>query len=196
VRAEVVAARTWESIFRAQGMKNPPPDTNDRGFNAGLDRLYGPRRIRRKGSISIDQPLQPHPETTRRTIAPLCPQNGHISAHPCWSAGSSVRAHRLHSVITHVKQAVSMKGRSCQPLPTHPLAHRFEPQNADLFAHNDLNIMRLVSGLDTYHPASRGDWYPNSKDVESRAGSGAPGRTVFRWTTFGLAIEAKCTSMY
>jgi uncharacterized protein YbjT (DUF2867 family) len=33
VRAEVVPREQWESIFRAQGMKNPtPPHTNDRGI--------------------------------------------------------------------------------------------------------------------------------------------------------------------
>jgi uncharacterized protein YbjT (DUF2867 family) len=58
VRAEVVPRDQWESIFRAQGMKNPTPRVQMiDGFNAGWidfpDRGAGAR----KGSISIDQAI-------------------------------------------------------------------------------------------------------------------------------------------
>ena len=82
------------------------------------------------------------------------------------------------------------------------LAHRsadihwpsgFEPEKADLFAHNESTINASCERVWSHiidakqWPA----WYPNSKGVE------IPGAdpvlrdgTVFRWTTFGLSIES------
>src|SRR3984957_2485051 len=83
------------------------------------------------------------------------------------------------------------------------LAHRspdihwpadFEPQKADLFAHNDLIINASCERVWTHIiEASRwAIWYPNSKDVEVQGGDPVlRDGTVFRWTTFGLAIESK-----
>jgi NAD(P)H dehydrogenase (quinone) len=58
VRAEVVPRAQWESIFRAQGMKNPTPRIQMiDGFNAGwIDFADRGARVR-KGSISIDQAI-------------------------------------------------------------------------------------------------------------------------------------------
>jgi uncharacterized protein YndB with AHSA1/START domain len=90
-------------------------------------------------------------------------------------------------------QAMSMKD---------DLAHRsafihwpagFEPEKADMFAHNDLLINasceRIWTNIidATRWPA----WYPNSKGVELHRGDSVlRDGTVFRWTTFGLDIES------
>jgi uncharacterized protein YbjT (DUF2867 family) len=58
VRAEVVPRNRWESVFRAQGMKNPTPRMQMiDGFNAGwID--FSDRGVHAsKGSISIDQAI-------------------------------------------------------------------------------------------------------------------------------------------
>ena len=56
VRAEVVPRAQWESIFRAQGMKNPTPRIQMiEGFNAGWIDFADRGAHARKGSIGIDQ---------------------------------------------------------------------------------------------------------------------------------------------
>lgn len=58
VRAEVVQRNRWESIFRAQGMKNPTPRMQMvDGFNAGWIDFPDRGAHARKGSISIDQAI-------------------------------------------------------------------------------------------------------------------------------------------
>jgi NAD(P)H dehydrogenase (quinone) len=58
VRAEVVPRTQWESIFRAQGMKNPIPRIQMiEGFNAGWIDFADRGAHARKGSISIDQAI-------------------------------------------------------------------------------------------------------------------------------------------
>jgi uncharacterized protein YbjT (DUF2867 family) len=58
VRAEVVPRAQWESIFRAQGMKNPTPRIQMiDGFNAGWIDFADRGAHVRKGSISIDQAI-------------------------------------------------------------------------------------------------------------------------------------------
>jgi uncharacterized protein YbjT (DUF2867 family) len=58
VRAEVVPHEQWESIFRAQGMKNPTPRIQMiDGFNAGWIDFPNRGADARKGSISIDQAI-------------------------------------------------------------------------------------------------------------------------------------------
>ena len=58
VRAEVVPRARWESIFRAQGMKNPSPRIQMiEGFNAGWIDFADRGAHARKGSISIDQAI-------------------------------------------------------------------------------------------------------------------------------------------
>jgi uncharacterized protein YbjT (DUF2867 family) len=58
VRAEVVPRAQWESIFRAQGMKNPTPRIQMiDGFNAGWIDFADRGAHARKGSISIDQAI-------------------------------------------------------------------------------------------------------------------------------------------
>jgi hypothetical protein len=83
------------------------------------------------------------------------------------------------------------------------LAHRspdihwpagFEPEKADLFAHNDLLINASCERIFTHIiEANRWPtWYPNSKDVVVECGDSVlRDGTVFRWTTFGLTIESK-----
>ena len=56
VRAQVVPRDRWESIFRAQGMKNPIPRMQMiDGFNAGWIDFPNLGANARKGSIGIDQ---------------------------------------------------------------------------------------------------------------------------------------------
>ena len=58
VRAEVVPREQWESIFRAQGMKNPTPRIQMiEGFSAGWIDFTDLGAYARKGSISIDQAI-------------------------------------------------------------------------------------------------------------------------------------------
>jgi uncharacterized protein YbjT (DUF2867 family) len=56
VRAEAVPRDRWESLFRAQGMKNPTPRMQMiDGFNAGWIDFPNRGANARKGSIGIDQ---------------------------------------------------------------------------------------------------------------------------------------------
>jgi uncharacterized protein YbjT (DUF2867 family) len=58
VRSQVVPRDQWESIFRAQGMKNPVPRMQMLdGFNAGWIDFPNRGANARKGSISIDQAI-------------------------------------------------------------------------------------------------------------------------------------------
>jgi NAD(P)H dehydrogenase (quinone) len=58
VRAEAVPRDQWESIFRAQGMKNPTPRMQMiDGFNAGWIDFPNRGANARKGSIGIDQAI-------------------------------------------------------------------------------------------------------------------------------------------
>jgi uncharacterized protein YbjT (DUF2867 family) len=58
VRAEVVPRQQWESIFRAQGMKNPTPRIQMiEGFNAGWIDFADRGARARKGSTSIEQAI-------------------------------------------------------------------------------------------------------------------------------------------
>jgi NAD(P)H dehydrogenase (quinone) len=58
VRAEVVPREKWESIFRAQGMKNPTPRMQMiEGFNAGWIEFADRGAHARKGSIGVDQAI-------------------------------------------------------------------------------------------------------------------------------------------
>ena len=58
VRAEVVPREQWESIFRAQGMKNPTPRIQMiEGFNAGWIDSADRGAHARKGSTSIEQAI-------------------------------------------------------------------------------------------------------------------------------------------
>jgi uncharacterized protein YndB with AHSA1/START domain len=71
----------------------------------------------------------------------------------------------------------------------------FEPEKADLFAHNEIVINAPCDRVWKHivEATAWPQWYPNSKDV--RIIEGADGvlgmNTVFRWTTFGLALESK-----
>ena len=56
VRVEIVPREQWESIFRAQGMKNPLPRMQMiEGFNAGWIDFVDRGAHARKGSITIEQ---------------------------------------------------------------------------------------------------------------------------------------------
>jgi uncharacterized protein YbjT (DUF2867 family) len=66
VHAEVVARDRWESIFRAQGMKNPTPRMQMiDGFNAGWIDFADRGAHSLKGSIGIDQAIATLIESAR-----------------------------------------------------------------------------------------------------------------------------------
>src|ERR1700722_8857238 len=91
-------------------------------------------------------------------------------------------------------KAISMKDDLAHRSPDIHWPAGFEPEKADLFAHNDLIINASCERVWTHIiEASRWPtWYPNSKDVEIQGGDPVlRDGTVFRWTTFGLAIESK-----
>lgn len=83
------------------------------------------------------------------------------------------------------------------------LAHRsseihwpagFEPEKADLFAHNDLIVNASCERVWRHiiEATQWPTWCLNAKDVEIQSGDAVlRDGTVFRWTTFGLAIESK-----
>ena len=69
----------------------------------------------------------------------------------------------------------------------------FEPDKADLFAHNELIINASCERIWSHIIDAKRwpTWYPNSKDVELPGGNPVlRDGTIFRWTTFGLSIES------
>jgi uncharacterized protein YndB with AHSA1/START domain len=71
---------------------------------------------------------------------------------------------------------------------------RFDPQHADLFAHNALAIAAPCERVWRHiiDAARWPDWYPNAKSVRLLGGDTVLGAgTTWRWTTFGLAIESR-----
>jgi uncharacterized protein YndB with AHSA1/START domain len=70
----------------------------------------------------------------------------------------------------------------------------FSPDKADLFSHNELIINAPCERVWKHIVVATKwpEWYPNSKDV--RFVDGGPvlqQGSVFRWTTFGIALESK-----
>ena len=69
----------------------------------------------------------------------------------------------------------------------------FDPEKADLFAHNELVIHAPCERV--WQPIIDAtkwpEWYPNAKAVQVMNGTVLGQGSVFRWTTFGLAIESK-----
>jgi uncharacterized protein YndB with AHSA1/START domain len=91
-------------------------------------------------------------------------------------------------------KAISMKDDLANRSPDIHWPAGFEPEKADLFAHNALTINASCERIWKHvTEASRWPtWYPNSLDVAIQ--DGVPRLqegTVFRWTTFGLNIESK-----
>ncbi len=69
----------------------------------------------------------------------------------------------------------------------------FDPAKADLFSHNEIVINSPCERVWQHiiDATKWPEWYPNSKDVRMVDGTGLAQGSVFRWTTFGLAIESK-----
>jgi hypothetical protein len=74
----------------------------------------------------------------------------------------------------------------------------FDPVRADLFAHNEILIDATCEQVWRHIIAAPKwpEWYPNSKDVLILGDDGRVLNhgTTFRWTTFGLPLEARSTS--
>lgn len=70
----------------------------------------------------------------------------------------------------------------------------FDPENADLFSHNELVIHASCERVWKHIIDANKwpQWYPNSKDVRIIGNSPVIAQgTVFRWTTFGLPLKSK-----
>jgi uncharacterized protein YndB with AHSA1/START domain len=70
----------------------------------------------------------------------------------------------------------------------------FDPQRADLFAHNAVLIAAPCERVWRHiiDAARWPDWYPNAKAVRLLGGDTVLGPgTTWRWTTFGLGIESR-----
>src|SRR5580692_10842157 len=161
-----------------------------------FDRLCRPRRTRPQG-LDQHRPghYNPHPETTRMNHITTLLKTGHIAAAALVFGLASASAQAADSVDhSQGYKAMSMKDDLAHRSPDIHWPIGFEPENADLFAHNDLIINASCERVWTHIiDASRWPaWYPNSKDVEIQGGDPVlRDGTVFRWTTFGLAIESK-----
>ena len=100
----------------------------------------------------------------------------------------------FHSVAyAEGSKAMSMKDDLANRSPDIHWPTGFEPDKADLFAHNELIIHASCERVWSHIVDAKQwpAWYPNSKDVELPGGNPVlQDGTVFHWTTFGLAIES------
>jgi Polyketide cyclase / dehydrase and lipid transport len=70
----------------------------------------------------------------------------------------------------------------------------FEPEKADLFAHNEALVDAPCEAAWRHivEAAAWPSWYPNARDVTLLYGATELGPNVrWRWTTFGLTIESR-----
>jgi uncharacterized protein YndB with AHSA1/START domain len=70
----------------------------------------------------------------------------------------------------------------------------FEPERADLFAHNETVVEASCETVWQHIVDARAwpQWYPNARGVQLLSGAGALAPDVrWRWTTFDLAIESR-----
>jgi uncharacterized protein YndB with AHSA1/START domain len=108
-------------------------------------------------------------------------------------AGTGAQAFRAVDHILEYK-AMSMEDDLAHRSPNIHWPAGFEPEKADLFAHNELIINASCGRVWTHiiDATRRPSWYPNSKDVEVKSADPVlRDGAVFRWTTFGLVIESK-----
>src|SRR5258708_7433969 len=134
-------------------------------------------------------------ETTRMNHITTLLKTGRIAA-ACLVFGLASAGAQASRAVDHLRgyKAVSMKYDLAHRSPDIRWPTGFEPEKADLFAHNDLIINASCGRVWTHIiDATRWPtWYPNSKDVEIQGGDPVlRDGTEFRWTTFGLAIASK-----
>jgi hypothetical protein len=125
----------------------------------------------------------------------ILPKTGRIAAASLIVFGLTGAGAQASHAVDHSPGyiAVSMKNDLARRSRDIHWPAGFEPEKADLFAHNELTVDASCERVWTHIiEASRWPtWYPNSKDVEVQGGDTVLGDgTVFRWTTFGLAIES------
>ncbi|MBZ9758151.1 SRPBCC family protein [Mesorhizobium sp. ESP6-5] len=97
-----------------------------------------------------------------------------------------------------MKTPIDMKGRMTSDLATRdPDIHwpaGFEPDRADLFAHNEARLKVSCNTVWQQIVDARAwpTWYPNAQDVTLLDGAPLLGPDVrWTWTTFGLTIESR-----
>jgi uncharacterized protein YndB with AHSA1/START domain len=69
----------------------------------------------------------------------------------------------------------------------------FEPEKAELFAHNEIHIDAPCERVWQHLVEARAwpQWYPNAKDVQLKGGAGTlQPEGAFQWTTFGFGVES------
>jgi uncharacterized protein YndB with AHSA1/START domain len=107
------------------------------------------------------------------------------------SAGSPAGSHSVANAEGY--KAMSMNDDLAHRSPNIHWPAGFEPNKADLFAHNESLINASCERVWSHivDASQWPTWYPNSKDVQIQRGDRLlENGTVFRWTTFGLTIES------
>jgi hypothetical protein len=111
----------------------------------------------------------------------------------CGFSGASAPAAAKSVAYSKGYNTMSMKDDLARRSPDIHWPGGFEPEKADLFAHNELIINASCERIWSHIiDAKRWPiWYPNSQGVEIAGGDSVlRDGTVFRWTTFGLTIES------
>ena len=69
----------------------------------------------------------------------------------------------------------------------------FEPEKAELFAHNELVIHAPAEKIWSHIVDANKwpEWYPNAKNVKIHDTDALQAGSIFRWTTFGLGLESR-----
>ena len=123
-------------------------------------------------------------------------KTGHIAAASLLVFGLTGASAQASHAVDHSQRykAMSMKDDLAHRSPDIHWPAGFEPEKADLFAHNDLiiNASRERVWKHIIEASRWPTWYPNSRDVEVQGGDTVlRDGTVFRWATFGLNIESR-----
>src|SRR3984885_16227610 len=139
--------------------------------------------------------MNTHLETRRMNHITTLLKTGQVAAASLVFGLSSAEVQAPRAVDHSLEYKVmSMKDDLAHRSPDIHWPAGFEPERADLFAHNDLIINASCERVWTHIIEARRwpTWYPNSKDVEIQGEDPVlRDGTVFRWTTFGLGIESK-----
>jgi hypothetical protein len=96
-----------------------------------------------------------------------------------------------HAQGASVPAAIARDLQARSPAVTWP--HGLHPEEADLFAHNQIDIARPCAQVWQHvaHAGAWPTWYANSADVQVRGTNGLLAQeTYFEWKTFGLPIRS------
>ena len=119
---------------------------------------------------------------------------GRVAAAALVGLGLALTLIDAHSAVPAEELTVSMQNDLRQREPAIHWPAGFEPQTAELFAHNELLINASCERVWSHivDASQWPAWYPNSRDVQLLGGdTRLRDGSVFRWTTFGLSIESR-----